>query len=574
MTKKPVVLGITAFNHDSSACLIYDGELVAFSEEERFNGVKHTNVFPKGAIEYCLSEAKIKSLDVTDVAFYFDPRKCWQAYFANNNPIAWLMDPSVFKRKRFIYEYVWLLDFTFKVRSMKRLVGNDNLTIHYVDHHNSHTWYGYYASGFKDCLVLSNDSVGEDVSTLAIHFKRNGKEVTQERLLEQKDPHSLGYLYGAVTDYLGFTRGEGEGRVMALASFGTDKHHQFFLDRTELLPNGVFKLKKSLIERRTFQPRGRRLSQLFYDTFGPARGKKDEIDQKHYDISSGVQHALEVIGFHQLDYLTQFSDNIVLVGGVAQNSVFNGLATERYPDKHFFIPPIPHDAGCSIGAAVYAYYQLTAELPKPTDTAKLGPQYSDDYVIKMLENNKIAYELLNDAADFTAKELAAGKVLAVCRGRMECGPRALCNRSILADPSKADMRDHLNHHVKYREPFRPYGGFMLPSRLDKVLVHHNKYKEGPYMTYVYEVQESWRKRIPSLVHVDNTCRIQIVEESDKFLNDLLKKFEQQTKVPILINTSLNLRGYPIARTPEDALQTFYTSAIDYMLFNGRILVRK
>lgn len=568
------ILGITAFNHDSSACIIHNGKLIAFAEEERFNGVKHTGDFPSGAVKYCLSEANIKESDITDIAFYFNLRDCWRAYFKHNNPLYAFVDSSVFKRKRFFYEFVWLLNFHNKVRSIKKFVGNESAKIHYINHHDAHSWYGYYASGFKECLVLSNDSVGESASTLAVHFKRLQNRITTEVVIKQHDPHSLGYMYGAVTDYLGFRRGEGEGRVMALASFGKNVYHDYFLSNIKLLEKGRFKISRNLLMQRSFQPRGRRLSEAFYEKFGKPRRSSDEIIQKHYDISSGLQNALEVVEFHQLDYIASISDRIVLVGGVAQNSVLNGLATNKYPDREFFVPPIPHDAGCSIGAAVYVAYKEYGIIPPTVDTARLGPEYSNEYITRALENNKIDYEILKASEEFVAEELAKNKTVACFRGRMECGPRALGDRSILANPATNEMRDHLNLKVKYREAFRPYGGFTLPGYLDKVLIHENKHKAGPYMTYVYSVKEDWLDKIPSLVHVDGTCRIQIVEEDDGFLKRVLLAFNKRTAVPVLINTSLNLRGYPIARTPEDAISVFYTSAIDYLLFNERILVKK
>ncbi len=572
---KSVILGITAFNHDASAALICDGKVIAFAEEERFNGVKHSGSFPLSAIKYCLSEADLTAEDITDIAFYFNPRECWRSYLKHNNPFYTLIDFSVFKRKRFYYEFIWLLNFHNKVRSIKKLIGNDKARIHYVNHHYAHTWYGYYASGFRDCVVLSNDSVGESASTLAVHFRRDEKnDITTETLIKQHDPNSLGYLYGAVTDYLGFKRGEGEGRVMALASFGDSKYCDYFSKNISLLAKGRFKIKRNLIMQRSFQPRGQRLGYSFYRKFGDNRKHDDPITQKHYDISFALQNTLETIGFHQLDYITSISNRIVLVGGVAQNSVFNGLATDRYSSKEFCVPPIPHDAGCSMGAAIYVFYKKFNTLPDTVDTSKLGPKYSDEYIINMLKNSKIPYEVLGDPVDFSAEELSKGKTIACFRGRMECGPRALCNRSILASPCSPEMRDHLNKAIKYREEFRPYGGFILKRHLDEVLVHNNKHKSGPYMTYVYKVSSNWIDKIPSLVHVDNTCRVQIINEDDKFLAELLHSFNKKTKTPIIINTSLNIRGRPIARTPEDAIGTFYTSAIDYVLFNERILVRK
>lgn len=574
MSASRVVMGITAFNHDSSACIITDGRVVAFAEEERFTGVKHTSAFPGRAIKYCLEEAGLSERDVTDVAFYFDLKECWKSYFRNNHPVKYLRDPSTWRRRRYFYQLAWLSNFTVNVWSIRRRLSGTKLRIHYVPHHLAHAWYGYFASGLTDCIVLSNDSVGEQTATLAIQFSERDGKITTQTLFEQSDPHSLGYLYGAVTEHLGFTRGEGEGRVMALASFAKRPLAKPFDDGIKLLPHGQFRIRRSLLLGRSFQPRGERLSRAAVEAFGPARQRDGELASRHYNLAAGVQHALKRVGFHQLDYLTQLADNVVLVGGVAQNSVFNGQATERYPTKLILVPPIPHDAGASLGAAVHVWYQIAGHLPERTETAFLGPKYSTQSVEERLANNQLHSHKLSDSVGFMVDELAAGRTVAVFRGRMEGGPRALCNRSIIANPATASMRDHLNHHVKYREDFRPYGGFMLASRLPEVLVHSNRHRQGPYMSYVYLVKPEWRDKIPSLVHVDQTCRIQIVPDDAGWLADLLRAFESRTGVPVLINTSMNLRGYPIARTPEDALATFYTSAIDHLVFNDELVVSK
>ncbi|MEP7166448.1 MAG: carbamoyltransferase C-terminal domain-containing protein [Candidatus Woesebacteria bacterium] len=572
--KKNIILGIVAFNHDSSACLIMDNKLVAFCEEERFNGVKHTGAFPTLSIDYCLQKSKCTIQDVTDVAFYFNPKECIAAYFLNNNPFMLFIDPSIFLSGRFYFEIVWLLGFVTNAYLLNRYLGNSTAKVYFMNHHLTHIWYGYYASGFSECIVLSNDSVGESISTLATKFQLDEGEIVEHNLIVQHDPHSLGYLYGAVTEFLGFKRGEGEGRVMALASYGTNKYTGFFRKGFDLKGNGKFKLCNNLISKRSFQPKGKRLSKKFYQTFGFARKSRDKLKQIHFDIAHALQASLETIEFHQLDYLSRYTKNIVLTGGVAQNSVMNGLATNKYTNHHFFVPPIPHDAGCSIGAAVNLHYKLLGKLPETTDSAFLGPDYETESIISILKNNQIAYKILNSPVKYCVEKLSENKVVGLFRGRMECGPRALCNRSILASPISIKMRDHLNDKVKFREHFRPYGGFALPKKIDCFLVHNSKYKEGPYMTYVYEVKKDWIKKIPSLVHEDGTCRIQIINESDDFLTNLLESFETKTGVPLLINTSMNLRGFPIANTPTEALQTFYSSAMDAIIFNEKILIEK
>jgi carbamoyltransferase len=333
-------------------------------------------------------------------------------------------------------------------------------------------------------------------------------------------------------------------------------------------------LKNNLIISRTFQPKGQRLSNAALKIFGKPRSADSSIDQRIYDISHGLQTAFQRILEHQIKYMTKFSNNIVIVGGTAQNSVTNGILKDNNPDIHFHIPPIPHDAGCSIGAAIYVYYNELGKLPELTETAFLGPGYSDNEIINILTNNKIKFDILKTPIDFINKELINNKIIGFFRGRMECGPRALCNRTILANPCIRETKDYLNTKVKFREEFRPYGGFITEKNLKKLVFHKNKFSDEPYMSYVYKLRPNMINIIPSLVHIDQTCRVQTTYNDDVFLNKLLEKFERDTGSPIIINTSLNLRGYPIVRSPSEAIQTFYSCAMDHMIFNEKILITK
>ena len=212
MEKEKIILGITAFNHDSSACLIYKDKIIAFCEEERFNKIKHSGEFPLKSISFCLRRGGLSTNDITDVVFYFNFRKCLLSYLRNNNPISYIFKPSLLKRKRFYYELVWLLNFVNKNHSIKKLLRNEKVNITYADHHISHLWYGYFASGFENCVVISNDSIGEAVSSLSVRFFKKRGKILIENIFSQNDPHSLGYFYGAITEFLGFKRGSEEGR--------------------------------------------------------------------------------------------------------------------------------------------------------------------------------------------------------------------------------------------------------------------------------------------------------------------------------------------------------------------------
>ncbi|MBY0280822.1 MAG: hypothetical protein K2W94_01555 [Alphaproteobacteria bacterium] len=577
MSKQRTILGIVCFNHDASACIINKNKLVAFAEEERFNYDKHTSKFPLKAIEYCLNAAELKKDDITDIAFYFNMKKCLIQYLIKNNPLAILYNFEVFKRKRFFYEALWLTNFYFSVSSsIERLFDKRNVKVHFMTHHECHAWYGIYASELKNGVVLSNDSMGEGISTLGMVFNLSNSETKPKILLTQNDPHSIGYLYGAVTEFLGYKRVDGEGKVMALASFGTDKYLEYFEKNIIFKEKGGFKINKNFIIDRSFKPgKEQRLTNSFYERFGNPRDNDEELNQHHFDIAYGLQKITEKILDHQVKYLSQFSSSIILTGGVAQNSVANGILSCKYPSIKFVVPPIPHDAGCSIGAAVSLHRKLYKSLPEYTETAFLGEEFHNEEIIKILDNNKINYKVEDNIVDFMVNELSKERVIAVFRKQMEGGPRALCHRSIIADPSVKGMLDHLNKNVKYREYFRPYGGFIRSEDVTNLFDFENEHIEAPYMSFVYRVKSKWENKISSLVHVDKTCRIQIVPPNgDPMLLALLKKYNERNGIPILINTSFNVRSLPICRTPQDALNAFYGSQLDTLIFNDKIIVQK
>lgn len=566
-----VILGISAFNHDASACLLTKDD-ICFAEEERFTREKHTSKFPVNAMDYCFKQMNLSKKDVTHVAFYFDVGECWKNYFSNNIP-AILNNHQIIADKRYYYELVWLLNFKNKIKSIRKYFNNKKVKIEMVCHHDCHAWYAYYASQFSDCIVLSNDSMGERTGVNAFQFSKDGEKITCKNIIKQYDPHSVGYLYGAVTEFFGFKRGSDEGKVMALASYGTDKYLDYFRNGVELKPGGRFKLNNSLIQHRTYQPKGQRLSNEFLEKFGEPKKSSEKITQFHYDIAYALQKVSEEIVTHQVSSLRE--KNIVLTGGVALNSVINGLVCNRFKDKHIFVPAIPNDGGCSIGAAIYLYFKNNNVMPKYKETTFLGNSYTDDYIKSKLDSLKIKYTVLEDPISEITTALANRKVVGCFKGNMESGPRALCNRSILASPQFQEIRDYLNNSVKYRESFRPYGGFLLEQDVKEVLEYNNEYVDGPYMSFVYNLKNEWKAKIPSLCHVDGTCRVQIIkEDSDSFLENLLKTYKSKYNIPILINTSLNLGGFPIARTVEDAVMTFSCSAMDMMLFNERILITK
>jgi carbamoyltransferase len=573
--KHKIILGISAFNHDASACIISNNKLVAFSEEERYNGQKNTGSVPYGAIKYCLKKANIKITEVNDIAFYFNLNQCYLAYIRNNNPLAWIATPRNLTSGRFFYEFSWLIGFHAKIKRLAKSIGANNAKMHLIPHHKSHSWYGLFSSQKKEGVVLSNDSIGELVSSYAIKWElENDKSITIQTLLSQNDPHSIGYLYGAITEFLGFSRKNGAGKIMALASFGTDKYASYTNENIKLLKNGHFKIGNGLIQSRSYKSKAQRLSNSFIKKFNLPEGK---LTQEHYDIAFALQNTTEKIILHQVKYVSNFSENIVLTGGVAQNSVANGIVFNKFTDYSIFVPPIPHDSGSSIGAAIYLFHKLNKRLPEYTETAFLGESFSDIEIEDYLRSRKITYATYDTQAllvNDLISELNQGKAIGVFRNSMECGPRALGNRSILALPTIKGITKHLNKNVKYREPFRPYGVIVHEKNVDKYFkVDNNKCRNLQYMSYVFSFKDEYKSALKPVMHVDETCRVQSIS-NDSFYDLIFSALNKIKQPEIIINTSLNVRGKPICRSLSDAVSCFISSGMDYMVFNDKYVIKK
>ena len=590
---KNVILGISCFNHDAAASLIVDDQLIAMAEEERFNGQKHTAAVPIKAMHYCLDEAGLTPKDVQEIVFYFNPWLCLLQYLLKNNPLSLLYDFGRWHRKRFWFEAVWLTKFWINILYLPRTLGCSSAKLHYANHSWCHILYGFFCAKEDSPIVLSNDSIGENTGAHAVvgHLTTNPDGTRSlgdlKTLIKQSDPHSIGYLYGAITQHLGFKRGHGEGKVMALSSFETETNLQkpldtFFQNHVLLRRKGTFSFSRQLMLERSFSPAAERLSKKALAILGDKRISSDSIDRKHYAISKALQNATNALVDHQVDYLKKIREirEIVHVGGVAQNSVSNGFISCKHNDISFNVPPIPHDAGCAIGAALSGYYNRKKSLPPFKETAFLGGKISttrvkEKLVLYGISNKITVLQNEKEAINAVVKDLCEGKVIALFNDRMECGPRALGNRSILADPRCMNMKDNLNTKIKFRELFRPYGGVCMAKYASNLFEGMPTRDISKYMTHVLTVKKSMQNKIPALVHVDKTCRVQLVSaDMLPFIDKILLQFYKKTGVPMLVNTSFNVRGEPICRTVEDALSAFYTSGIDSLMFNFAVKVEK
>ncbi len=561
------ILGISAFYHDSSACLYRDGAIAAAAQEERFSRKKHDLGWPKNAIEYVLSESQIKIGDVDYVAYYEKPFLKFErlmAQFATTYPRslpAFLESmPTWLSEKLAVPGYIARMGYKGPVR--------------YIGHHHGHAASAFLVSPFESAAILTMDGVGE-WSTTTLGRGR------QTRVLLEKEidfPHSIGLLYSTLTAYLGFRVNNSEYKVMGLAPWGKPEHYEKLRKILRLNSDGSFALDMNYFD---YVHRMRMYSDQFVAEFGPARTPDSPVTQFHKDMAASVQKLTEEAVYNTLRHLHAITgeENLCMAGGVALNSVANGKILSNTPFKRIFIQPAAGDAGTAIGAAAYLYHTLLKH-PRttPMTTASLGPHYSDEQIEIFLNENKIRYtrfksrdELLQTTADLLLND----RVIGWFQGRMEWGPRALGNRSILSNPTNPDMADILNLKVKHREKFRPFAPVItqedVPDYFDADLPVP---EPAAYMLMVYPVKKEKRALIPSVTHVDGSGRLQtIAREQNPLYYDLIKTFGKKSGVPILINTSFNIRGEPIVCTPAHAYRCMMGTGIDALVMGHYLIAR-
>ena len=562
------ILGISCYYHDAAACLIINGKIIAAAQEERFTRKKHDNSFPINAIKFCLSWANILSNDIDAVVFYEKP---------------------VIKFERIIFQYLasfpknrkifidtinqWL---SFKLNIPKTLRTELNYTgkIFYVDHHMSHASSAYNLSGFSEAVILTVDGVGEWATT-AIGIAKDQKIVLDEEI---RFPHSLGLLYSTITAYLGFSVNDAEYKVMGLAAYGDPK--TFKLQYDELIKihkDGSYSLNLKYF---SFIHSDKMYNHELEMLFGyPARQPESKIKNYYADIA--LQMKLEEVLINLLNVINKKykQENLCMAGGVALNSVANGKIIKNTTFKNLYIPPDPSDGGCAIGAALYFWCQyLGQKIEYSKFTPQLGPAYSDIQIKDILDANKLKYKFIHDNAsicDVVSDLLIKQKIIGWFQGRMEWGPRALGNRSILASASSLKMKDIINIKIKHREIFRPFAPVILKEHVKSYFFVDDPLPEpSKYMLLVYPFKNIGIKDSPATVHVDKTGRLQVISHQDNPLYyDLIKNYYQKTKIPIIINTSFNIRGEPIVCSPVDAIRCFLNTDIDYLMI-GSFLVRK
>lgn len=595
MTK---ILGISAFYHDSAACLLVDGQIVAAAQEERFSRKKHDLGFPFNAIQFCLNEAGVSGGEIDHVVFYEKPFPKFERLLETYLAYA----PKGFKSFLMAMP-VWLTEKLFQKRNLIKALEthiDSNVDWHskilFSEHHLSHAASAFYPSPFESAAVLTMDGVGEwPTTSLAIG---NGSQL--EIIKEIHFPHSLGLLYSAFTYFTGFKVNSGEYKVMGLAPYGKPIYTQTILDNLiDLRPDGSFHLNMKYFD----YPAGLKMTnKKFAELFGgPARQSEADLTQREMDLAASIQEVTEEVVLRLCRSIAKETGqrNLCLAGGVALNCVANGKLLRDGSFDNIWIQPAAGDAGGALGAALAVHYLMLNKSRTVDATGNdmqgsyLGSGFSQNEIEQRLTELGAVFETLDDEQliNETAQALASGKAVGWHQGRMEFGPRALGNRSILADPRNSDTQKTLNLKVKFRESFRPFAPSVLSEHVSQWFDIDT---DSPYMLLVADVAQSKKQEmtteqealfgieklnvrrsdIPAVTHVDYSARIQTVHrETNPRYHALISKFNELTGCPVLVNTSFNVRGEPIVESPEDAFRCLMGTGLDLLAIGNSILYR-
>ncbi|MBP96001.1 hypothetical protein CMK18_08615 [Candidatus Poribacteria bacterium] len=585
------ILGISSFYHDSAAALIVDGQIIAAAQEERFSRKKHDHRFPHQAIEYCLSEIQLTPDQLDHVVFYDKPfvkfERLLETYLA--------YAPYGFRSflqaiPLWIKEKLWIPDI---IQKELDYAGS----ILFSDHHDSHAASAFFPSPFSSAAIMTIDGVGEWTTASWGIGRENHFELTEEI----RFPHSLGLLYSAFTYYLGFKVNSGEYKVMGLAPYGDPRYVDLILDHLmDLKSDGSFRFDMSYFN---YCAGLTMTNDKFHRLFGgQPRQPETDLTQKEMDLARSVQEVTEEVMLKQARHVRQQSGepNLCLAGGVALNCVGNGKILREGIFDNIWIQPAAGDAGGALGAALDIYYRYLGQTRQTNGNSDLqhssllGPSFGHQEIAAYLSDNQLEGENLTDAELFTqvARLLDQEQIIGWFQGRMEFGPRALGNRSILGDPRSEKTQSVMNLKIKYRESFRPFAPSIL---IDDVNDYFEMEGESPYMLIVAPVQHKIRRQvtadeerlfgidrlniarseIPAVTHVDYSARVQTVSESEhpRYYN-LIQAFKELTGCPVLVNTSFNVRGEPIVCTPDDAYRCFMRTEMDYLVLGNYLLNKK
>jgi carbamoyltransferase len=584
------ILGISCYFHDAAAALLCDGQLIAAAEEERFTRKKHDYEFPEQAINFCLRTAGIEAAELDYVVFFEKPFVKFERLLLTNI--------HTFPRSYRVFReamITWLSDKLWIKHHIQKRLGIPDSKLLFSEHHLSHAASSFFCSPFEEAAILTVDGVGEwATATIGI-----GKGTHIELRQEIRFPHSLGLLYSAFTAFLGFEVNEGEYKVMGMAPFGTPRYVDKVYKLIQLGSDGGFELNMDYFS--FHYSADQTFNHKFVDLFGPPRdpaayfftpssgyptyfgdkpGNYEALARRneyYADVAASIQAVIEDALLHmaQHAYRATGLKRLCMAGGVALNSVANGRILRETPFEEIYVQPAAGDGGGAVGAALYAYHMV---LGKPRgfimEHAYWGEEHGAAKIDKFLNDESIPHRQFDDEEKLVthiANHIQDGKVIGWFQGRFEWGPRALGHRSILADPRRADMKDIVNVKIKFREPFRPFAPSVLAEDYF-VLPDAVRHYPGRFMLYVVDVREDKHHIIPAVTHVDGTGRLQTVHQdvSPRYYR-LIDTFGQATGVPVVLNTSFNLRGEPIVNTPQEAFHTFTQSGMDVLVLGDHVI---
>ena len=585
------ILGISAFYHDSAACLVQDGKIISAAQEERFTRKKHDSAFPENAINFCMKDNGLTIEDIDIVAYYDKPFLTFERILETYLSYAPVGIKSFIKAlPLWIKKKLW----------MKEVIRKEldyNGTIVFPEHHESHAASAFYPSPFQEATFITMDGVGEWTTTSYGVGKDNNLDI----MAEIHFPHSLGLLYSAATYFTGFRVNSGEYKVMGLAPYGVPKYKDIIMkELIDLREDGSFMMNMDYFDYCVgLKMTSSKLDKLFD---GPPRQPETELTQREMDIARSVQDVTEEVVLRMGRHIRKETGqkNLCIAGGVGLNCVANGkLLREKVFDK-IWIQPAAGDAGCSLGAAMFTWYKYLGNERKAdgeNDSQQgsyLGPKFEDRDIVEYLNKNNIPYtELSNEEMPEKVADLIADeKVIGWFQGKMEFGPRALGGRSIIGDARSQKMQETMNLKIKFRESFRPFAPSVIRERVSDFFEHDG---ESPYMLLVAPVKKSIRREmteeeqklfgleklhvsrstIPAITHVDYSARIQTVDgRYNNRYYQMIKKFDEKQGCPVIINTSFNVRGEPIVCTPEDAFRCFMRTNMDYLIMENILLDKK
>lgn len=556
---------------DSAAALIVDNKIIASAAEERFTREKATGSFPVNAIKYCLQCAGLELNQIDYIAHGFNYEKYKDEY--TNDDYKMKLFEEVYSREAQLA----------LLREYLQWSKNSEKDFIQVPHHLAHAASCFYLSGFKNALVLIADGMGEKENiTIAL-----GENNSIKILAQIPEIHSIGILYSVFTMFLGFEFNSDEYKVMGLAPYGNPgKYYNLIMNMVELQADGKFTIpilykNTTAYEKATYAGTLDEIAKVL----GPARNKNDEITEHYQDVAAAIQCVLQVVLMHVLRYykLTTGAENLAMAGGVALNCTANSYIRKSRLFKNIFIQPVAGDDGTALGSAIYTYYNKN---PQPKAFSKFsmpyyGPSYGNDDVAKLLSQVERKYNFVfldnfTSICERVVEKIAHGSIVGWFQGKMELGARALGNRSILADPRNPEMKDILNARIKLREGFRPFAPAVLAEYASVVFdVEESKLEDYMYMVLTAQVKENYLNKLPSITHVDKSARLQTVfQESNPRFWQLINAFRELTQVPVLINTSFNIKGQPIVCSVNDALETMDLASLDALVIGNYLITRK